>query len=508
MSKHLKVSLLIIIVAFAFMFGWQHYQKTSANKADFNGSDSSELKGTLRIAVDGWIGYFPLCSPYFLKSMRQVGYRIDCIDDNADYAERYRALAKGKYDFAMGTLDAYLVNAQAEHYPGQIVAVIDQSKGGDALVVNKTTASTLDDLKNNPQLKIAYTPNSPSEHLLRFLAVDFGIDDFIRSRQWSVESNGSADALQKLQQGTVNAAVLWEPDVSKALQNDAMTKLFDSAKVNGLIVDILIASNTVTQDPDIIKLFLRHYFQTLAYYGANKAKFIQHVSQHYAIKSKTATTLIRGVKWFSLADNQQNWMPSTGGSDMIIQSINATISILHSSQVFKQNPLPQRDPYALVSSQFIKQLSGDIMQQSPISVQKTVKKIEQALSASQWQQLTTVGTFKTKAIQFSTSSSALTDADRKSIQQLKNKLEHYPLFFIEVQGHTSARGDKAANQTLSQERASAVVEQLTRAGIDANKIRAVGYGGSQPLQRQAGESLRAYNYRLPRVEVQLKAMQL
>jgi len=506
MGKHLKISLMILISVITIMVSWDYYQKGNANKADFNGSDSSTLKATIRVAVDGWIGYFPLCSPYFLKSIRQEGYRVDCIDDNADYANRYRHLAKGKYDFAMGTLDAYLVNAQQNNFPGQIIAVTDQSKGGDALVVDKSIASSLDDLKDNAQLQIAYTPNSPSEHLLRFLAVDFGIDDFIESRHWSVESDGSADALLKLQSGAVNAAVLWEPDVSKALKNNNTIKLFDSAKVNGLIVDILIASNEVAQDSELTTLFLHHYFQALQYYGANKSTFIQHVSQHYAIKPDTATTLIQGVKWFNLTDNVQVWMPSSGGADKIIQSINATISILQSSQVFKDNPLPQRDPYALVSSQFIKQLAsrGTLIPQSINSL----KSKQVAISSHQWQQLTTVGTFKTQAIQFSASNSVLTDDDRSIIKQLKNKLDHYPLFFIEVQGHTSTRGDKTANQTLSTARAESVVEQLIKAGISSNQIRAVGYGGSQPLSRDPNESLRTYNYRLPRVEVLLKASQL
>jgi len=310
----------------------------------------------------------------------------------------------------------------------------------------------------------------------------------------------------KLQSGAVNAAVLWEPDVSKALKNNNTIKLFDSAKVNGLIVDILIASNEVAQDSELTTLFLNHYFQALQYYGANKSTFIQHVSQHYAIKPDTATTLIQGVKWFNLTDNVQVWMPSSGGADKIIQSINATISILQSSQVFKDNPLPQRDPYALVSSQFIKQLAsrGTLIPQSINSL----KSKQVAISSHQWQQLTTVGTFKTQAIQFSASNSVLTDDDRSIIKQLKNKLDHYPLFFIEVQGHTSTRGDKTANQTLSTARAESVVEQLIKAGISSNQIRAVGYGGSQPLSRDPNESLRTYNYRLPRVEVLLKASQL
>jgi outer membrane protein OmpA-like peptidoglycan-associated protein len=48
---------------------------------------------------------------------------------------------------------------------------------------------------------------------------------------------------------------------------------------------------------------------------------------------------------------------------------------------------------------------------------------------------------------------------------------------------------------------------LNTFNIDANRIRAVGFGASQPLPRLPDESDRAYGYRLPRVEVALVAEQ-
>jgi outer membrane protein OmpA-like peptidoglycan-associated protein len=52
---------------------------------------------------------------------------------------------------------------------------------------------------------------------------------------------------------------------------------------------------------------------------------------------------------------------------------------------------------------------------------------------------------------------------------------------IEVAGHTDNTGKPASNQTLSDLRAQAVVKYLTGAGVDAGKLKAVGYGQDKPV---------------------------
>ena len=71
------------------------------------------------------------------------------------------------------------------------------------------------------------------------------------------------------------------------------------------------------------------------------------------------------------------------------------------------------------------------------------------------------------------------------------------------------RGDAEANLQLSQDRADAIARYLALThAIPEARIRAVGYGGEQPLPRLPEESDRAYAYRLPRVEIVLVAASL
>lgn len=94
------------------------------------------------------------------------------------------------------------------------------------------------------------------------------------------------------------------------------------------------------------------------------------------------------------------------------------------------------------------------------------------------------------------SSEALFDFDkatlrpgaRQSLDELANKLTHYPksIDSIKVYGHTDRIGNPDYNQRLSTERAAAVTEYLTSHGVPSSKIRAEGKGSSEPVTNCEG----------------------
>ena len=59
---------------------------------------------------------------------------------------------------------------------------------------------------------------------------------------------------------------------------------------------------------------------------------------------------------------------------------------------------------------------------------------------------------------------------------------------VEISGHTDAYGRWDYNRTLSQKRAEAVKDYLTKKGIDPRRIKAVGYGESRPLASNDDEA--------------------
>ena len=73
---------------------------------------------------------------------------------------------------------------------------------------------------------------------------------------------------------------------------------------------------------------------------------------------------------------------------------------------------------------------------------------------------------------------------------------HAELVLIEVQGHTDSRGGKAMNVVLSQARAKAVVQALTRRGVAADRLVGRGYGPSRPVAPNATAQGREKNRRV------------
>lgn len=67
---------------------------------------------------------------------------------------------------------------------------------------------------------------------------------------------------------------------------------------------------------------------------------------------------------------------------------------------------------------------------------------------------------------------------------------------IRVGGHTDNIGEDAYNQNLSQERADAVKDYLSKQGLDLGLLQGVGYGETQPIASNDTEAGRAQNRRI------------
>jgi len=295
------------------------------------------------------------------------------------------------------------------------------------------------------------------------------------------------------------------------LKNSDFTRILGTEVTRELIVDILIGSKrTLTDEPNKVRSLLKAYFETQKYFRNNPEELVKAISKHYNLNKKTAATVLGGVSWASLSDNAKRWYgvdTNHYSDESLITAINSASSVLIENGDFKKSPIPNEDPYILTRSTFIKELyesyglsGGFVTSTNNSDTQRSFTD----LSSAQWAQLEDVGSLKARKISFASSSSMLTLEGKLQIDEMVADLKHYPLFRVEVRGHTGLRGDKDANLALSKERAEAVLNYVNGAhSLDPNRIRAIGFGGTKPLKKKTGESSRAYNYRLPRVEIAL-----
>lgn len=500
----------IVLVIGLLIVGYLKFYTVEQSKdITLNTSDAANFKYNLKIGVDSWTGYYPLCSKYFRSSLRNAGIQLQCVNDNADLNKRFNELKRGDLDFAVSTVDAYLALGREHQFPGTIVSVIDESKGGDALVCYADMVASIDELKTVSSIRVALTPDSPSEHLLRALAVHFDVTLFQKPGAWKLAANGSEDALAKFKNKQVDCAVVWEPDVTKALQIDGARKIIGSEDTERLIVDVLLASRKMVQNnPQLIETILSVYFDTLVYYQQNPSSFIQELSKASDLSSKAAQDMLNGVRWVSLSENTLDWYSSKGTArnEYLVESIQSANHILNAVKVLNGNPLPSGDPYSILNSTFVTTLFDKQIITEPGNNNIVAAMRFAVLDANEWAKLTNVGTLKVRKVVFSQSNSDLSMDAKRQLDEAVSDLSHYPNFRILIKGHTGTNGDPEANRKLSFSRAKAVMRYLTIVhGIDEQRMFALGVGSDDPLIQAQTEGLRAYQARLPRVELQLKA---
>lgn len=481
-------------------------------------SDAAKVRGKIHIGVDNWIGYFPLCSPEMKSAMRQSGYQLICEDDNADYQARMKRLKAGELDLAVATVDSYLLNGAQFSYPATIAMIIDESKGGDAILTRDEAIKGLDDLKGRDDIRVAFTPASPSHYLLKAAADHFNVRELHPPPgPRRIETDGSEKAREKLLTGAADVAVVWEPDVSRSLEQSGITKILGTEDTERLIVDILLVSREYSQQsPLVIRQLLANYFRVLKKYRDNPDLLKKHVKKETGLGEDKILVMLNGVHWTSFMENCEKWfgiaLPGSFAEEGILDAIDATVDVLSSAGDFASNPIPDNNPYRLTNSTFLEQLFTGGISGFTLPGGKGNNKVQansletvfSPLEEQEWLSLKEIGTLKVEPIIFQRGSTRLTMLAKQVVDKAVMRLKHYPNFRVVVRGHTGTRGDRDENIKLSRQRAEAVARYMTITyGIDGNRLRIEGRGGNKPLVRKTGESERTYQYRLPRVELLL-----
>ena len=511
--KDIKVFFGVLIFGTLAMFGAYFAIPFIKEKFQASTSDAANTKGIVKVGVDNWVGYFPLCSKHMKNRMRTAGYVFECIDDKANYEERMEKLKEGQIQFAVATVDSYILNGKKEDFPATIVTVIDESKGGDAIVARKSKISSLDVMKKNKDYKVAFTPASPSEHLLRSITDHFDITRLKdKGGDWRVETDGSPQAYKKLKNGDVDVAVLWEPDVSKAVADKDFIKILGTEDTRNLIVDILLVEREFSKNrEEVVKVVLSNYYRTLKHYRNNRNELKEDLEDQTSLSSDKVDAMLKGVKWFNMYDNASKWFGVTSKSGYknvgLANAIENTVDILINTGEFSSNPIPNNDSLVLLNSFFVDNLYNNGLSQKFGKAAGSDNEDDfefTPLASDRWDELRPVGTLKIRPISFQSGTADIDILGEMELEKVVKNLTHYPHFRVFIKGHTGVSGDKKINEKLSQERADTVKEYLVKTlKVNPYRIRSVGYGGSFPLPRIKGESYRAWKYKLPRVELVL-----
>ncbi|WP_075589922.1 OmpA family protein [Labilibacter marinus] len=97
---------------------------------------------------------------------------------------------------------------------------------------------------------------------------------------------------------------------------------------------------------------------------------------------------------------------------------------------------------------------------------------------------------------FETAKSTLLPTSFEELDKVVDFLKEGTVSLIEISGHTDDVGSDKLNQNLSQQRAQSVVKYLVSKGVEAQRIKGVGYGESRFLDTNKTEAGRSNNRRV------------
>ncbi|MFZ3104863.1 MAG: OmpA family protein [Smithella sp.] len=104
---------------------------------------------------------------------------------------------------------------------------------------------------------------------------------------------------------------------------------------------------------------------------------------------------------------------------------------------------------------------------------------------------------QTLNVEFDFDKSTIKKGYYQDIDNLAGVMKQYPDLNLVIEGHTDSIGSDAYNEKLSRERADAVKNYMVeKNGIDANRIKAIGFGEKQPVASNDTSEGRAQNRRV------------
>ena len=105
--------------------------------------------------------------------------------------------------------------------------------------------------------------------------------------------------------------------------------------------------------------------------------------------------------------------------------------------------------------------------------------------------------FLSEKLKFADGGSALAPNSAALIGELAGLLRRRTdLKIVEIGGHTGSEGGEKQNMRLSEQRANAVRTALIEAGIEGERLQAVGYGETLPIESNRTAAGRAANARI------------
>ena len=257
-------------------------------------NETKEAPKKIKIGLSPWPGWYVWYLVQDKGFFKKHNVDVDLVWFPV-YSDSLQAMNTGKIDGNSQALSDTLAPL-SKGIDQRIVLVNDNSAGGDGIVV-KPQYKSIKDLKG----KKVVTELGTLEHLLLLTALE---KNSMTEKDVDFSNMTVNDAGPAFIAGNLDAAVLWEPFLSKAIAEGKGVKIFSSKETPGLIPDLLVMNgNVVDTRKEDVKNIIAAWYDALEYWKNNPEESIAIMAKHADTSVAEYKQLVEGTKIFTVDDN-------------------------------------------------------------------------------------------------------------------------------------------------------------------------------------------------------------
>ena len=225
-------------------------------------------KSSFKVAWSIYVGWMPWDyadqSGILKKWADKYGIKIELTQIN-DYVESINQYTAGKFDGCVMTNMDTLTIPAAGGVDSTALIVGDYSNGNDGVVL-KGAGKKLVDIKGQ---SVNLVELSVSHYLLARGLASVGLAE----RDIKVVNTSDADIVSAFASPTVTSTVTWKPQLAEVTAVPKTTLVFDSSKIPGEILDLMVINSATLKDnPKLGKALVGAWYETLALMLGKDAK--------------------------------------------------------------------------------------------------------------------------------------------------------------------------------------------------------------------------------------------
>lgn len=258
---------------------------------------SAEGLTKVTMAFCTWTGYAPMFIAQANGYFEEAGLDMDIqvIEDESTYAA---LITTGNIDF-LATAQDPNIKMYANGATSRYVLAMDASRGADGLVATADIA-TLDDLKG----RALALDKSASSYYFFLTALENGSS--LKEEDINVMDMGdTTEAGLAFMSGSVDAAIMWEPELSEALAIEGAHALVTSADYPETIMDSLVVNSKLAEEhPEIVEAMAECWYRAVDFMNENPDEACALMAAGFEeVTAEDVAADKEGLEFFGRAEN-------------------------------------------------------------------------------------------------------------------------------------------------------------------------------------------------------------